>query len=107
MQCTAGDYWRPLYTVRIVAQFTLADFIEAIEIPLVDLINADTHISTRYNKGKYNYVRPNSEVDSHFYSFFPYTIKLWNDLPQETKACETVADFKVSLEKQTLRASYN
>ena len=101
--------WPPLSERR--ARTRLTTFYKArsrsIEIPLVDLINADTHISTRYNKGKYNYVRPNSEVDSHFYSFFPYTIKLWNDLPQETKACETVADFKVSLEKQTLRASYN
>ena len=46
-------------------------------------------------------------VDSHLYSFFPNTIRLWNNLPQETKACETIEDFKRSLEMQTLRDSYN
>ena len=98
--------WPPLSERR--ARTKLTTFFKArsssIEIPLDDLINTDTHISTRTST--LNYRIPQSSVDSHLYSFFPNTIRLWNDLPQQTKACETVVGFKRSLETQTLRDAY-
>ena len=97
--------WPPLSERRARTRLTTFHRSRSIEIPLADLINSDTHISTRTNK--HNYLIPHSSVDSHLYSFFPNTIRLWNNLPQETKACETIAGFKRSLETQTLRDSYN
>ena len=77
-----------------------------IEIPLEDLINANanTNIVTRSNT--HTFLAPHSRVDSHLYSFYPDTIRLWNNLPQHIKSCETTTGFKLSLEKQTLRATY-
>ena len=79
----------------------------AIEIPMDDLIpaNHNTNIVTRTNSQRF-YI-PDSRVDTHLYSFYPDTIRLWNQLPQQTKSCETIAGFKQALEKHTLRASYN
>ena len=99
--------WTPLSERRARAKLLTLHKARSrsIEIPLDDLINTDTHISTRTNKHKYRV--PHSSVDSHLYSFFPNTIRLWNNLPQQTKDCASFADFKRSLESQTLRESYN
>ena len=79
----------------------------AIEIPMDDLIpaNHNTKIVTRTNS--HRFFIPDSRVDTHLYSFYPDTIRLWNLLPQQTKSCESVAGFKQALENHTLRASYN
>ena len=79
----------------------------AIEIPMVDLIpaNQNTNIVTRTNT--HRLLIPDSRVDSHRYSFFPDTIRLWNHLSQQVKSCDTITGFKNALEKQTLRATYN
>ena len=45
-------------------------------------------------------------VDPHLYSFFPNTIRLWNNLPQHIKACETLASLNENLKLQTLRDAY-
>ena len=99
--------WAPLTERR--ARAKLLTLFKArsreIEIPLGDLTRTYPHMSTR--TGSHNYRTPHSSVDSHLYSFFPDTIRLWNNLPQQTKDCGTIADFKRSLETQTLRDSYN
>ena len=99
--------WTPLAERR--ARAKLLTFYKArareIEIPLDDLTYTDPHISTRTSS--LNYHIPHSSVDSHLYSFFPNTIRLWNSLPQQTKVCGTIADFKRSLEMQTLRDAHN
>ena len=79
----------------------------AIEIPMDDLIpaNHNTNIVTRTNT--HRIFIPDSRVDTHLYSFFPDTIRLWNQLPQQAKSCDTIAGFKQALENHTLRASYN
>ena len=99
--------WTPLSERRARAKLLTLYKARAreIEIPLDDLISTDPHISTR--SSSLNYRTPHSSVDSHLYSFFPNTIGLWNNIPQQTKVCGTIADFKRSLETQTLRDSYN
>ena len=100
--------WPPLSERR--ARIKLTTLHKAInghiEIPLDDLINANanTNIVTRSNT--HTFLAPHSRVDSHLYSFFPDTIRLWNNLPQHIKSCETTTGFKLSLEKHTLRATY-
>ena len=56
-----------------------------IEIPLDDLTPVGR--ATRHNTG--NYQITHSSVDSHLHSF-PSTLRMWNNLPQRTKACETL-----------------
>ena len=73
-----------------------------IEIPLDDLTPVGR--VTRHNTG--NFQIPQSSVDPHLYSFFPNTIRLWNNLPQHIKACETTASLNENLKLQTLRDAY-
>ena len=50
---------------------------------------------------------PFSSVDSHLYSFFPSTIRLWNSLPTSIKSSKTVSAFKASLDScTTFNSSY-
>ena len=71
-----------------------------IEISLDDLTPVGR--VTRYNTG--NFQIPQSSVDSHLYSFFPNanTIRVWNNLLQHIKACETLA----SLNMKTLNCRH-
>ena len=71
--------WAPLSERR--ARAKLITLFKAksgiIELPLDDLKCRNS--STRSHK--HNYFIPPSSVDSHLYSFFPNTIRLWNKLP--------------------------
>ena len=49
--------------------------------------------------GAYLYALPYSSVDSHLHSFFPSTVRLWNPLAGEAKACESLSAFKAALDK--------
>ena len=75
---------------------------KTIEIPLDDLIPINR--ATRHNTN--NFQIPQSSVDPHLHSFFPSTIRLWNNLPQHIKACETIASLTNNLKSQTLRDAY-
>ena len=61
----------------------------AIEIPMDDLIpaNQNTKIVTRTNT--HRLLIPDSRVDTHLYSFYPNTIRLWNQLPQQSQDLKT------------------
>ena len=48
---------------------------------------------------------PQSRVDSHLFSFFPSTIRLWNNLPQCTKLISNIDTFKTILNNTSLRNS--
>jgi len=63
------------------------------------------HLKMSYRKPE-NYAIPTSNVDSHLYSFYPSTIRLWNSLPADVKLSKSLDSFKTSLEGITLRASY-
>ena len=44
------------------------------------------------------YSRKFSPVNGHFYSFFPSTIALWNQLPAQVRGCEDIITFKKELD---------
>ena len=73
-----------------------------IEIPLNHL-----HRNKRNSRkfANHNYAVPVSIVDSHLYSFYPSTIRLWNRLPVDLQECDDTANFKSKLRKVLLRAS--
>ena len=71
----------------------------AIKIPLDDLIPVGR--VTRHSQDSLQI--PQSSVDSHLHSFFPSTIRLWNNLPQQIKACDSVASFRSKLQMHTIK----
>ena len=64
---------------------------EGIVIPLANLHG--TRLQTMHNK----YSLITSTIDSHHYSFFPRTIRDWNELPTSTANCSTIETFKREL----------
>ena len=97
--------WKPLEERR--AQLKLNILFKAkhglITIPLN--IEKKSHIHNTRNNNQ-TYIIPSSNVDSHKYSFFPNTIRLWNALPDTIKNCNSSESFKNNLNKITLRSSY-
>ena len=65
-----------------------------IDIPTTDLIPSAP--GTR--RSSTNYRQPQSTVDSHLYSFYPNTIRLWNSLPSATKGCTDIINFNRALD---------
>ena len=53
-----------------------------------------------------NFLVPSSSVDSHLYSFFPSTIRLWNSIPVSCKSQPSLDTFKSSLGEITLPNVY-
>ena len=52
------------------------------------------------------YFIPYSKVDSHKYSFYPSTIRLWNSLPSSIQSCSSTDSFKAALDNySTIKAS--
>ena len=100
--------WVPLEERR--AQIKLKTLFRAriglINIPLQQLnIPESFKYTTRQAAG--SFAIPTSNVDSHLYSFYPNTIRLWNSLPDEGKSLPNVDSFGNYLGKITLRSTYN
>ena len=60
-------------------------------LKLVDISLEHLKIKNRLTKQGNDgptYCRKFSPVNGHFYSFFPSTIALWNQLPAQVKGCE-------------------
>ena len=74
-----------------------------IDLPLDDL----TPVGRTTRNSDLKFRIPQSSVDSHLHSFISSTIRLWNNLPQHTKACNTVASFKSNICYLTLSSAYN
>ena len=67
-----------------------------------------SNVSTR--RGCNKFIIPQSNVNSHKYSFFPSTLRLWNNLPQNTKNSPDVDFFKRSIKSTnltSLKSSYS
>ena len=96
--------WHPLSERRARSKLTTLFKARAgtIEIPLDDLIPVGR--VTRHSKNSLQI--PQSSVDSHLHSFFPSTIRLWNNLPQHIKDCNTLESFRSKLETHTIRDAY-
>ena len=64
---------------------------------LLDHLNQNVRNSSRCPN---TYAIPTSAVDSHLYSFYPSTVRIWNALPAEIKKNSENCDiFKSRLEK--------
>ena len=64
-----------------------------IDIPIHDLLSRKIHTRTKTS----NLILPQSTINSHLYSFYPDTIRLWNSLPQSIKLSPTLSAFKSSV----------
>ena len=97
--------WVPLEERRAKSKLTtlFKTKLGAIDVPIEDLIVSQS----KTRRKNTNYFVPQSSVDSHLHSFFPSSIRLWNSIPDNVKACNTIAGFKSNLQKITVKASYN
>ena len=48
---------------------------------------------TRRGRDGYTYFREFSGIKSNINSFFPSTIRLWNNLPSDIKSCDEIDSF--------------
>ena len=101
--------WSPLEERR--AKIKLKLFYKAkmglIQIPFDHLNNNMTKPRYATRQATNSYAIPTSNVDSHLYSFYPSTIRLWNSLPEEAKKLPNVDHFGNYLGNITFRSTYN
>ena len=97
--------WIPLKEQRAKSKVTT--LFKAINgqtiLPIDDF---EMRTSGRTRSGTHIFKLPQSNVDCHLYSYFPSTIRLWNNLPITTKLSSSTEDFKKQLENITLKAAY-
>ena len=84
--------WLPLRERRARIKVTLLfkAFNGLIDIPPQDLLSRQIYTRSRAN----TLILPQSTVNSHLYSFYPDTIRLWNLLPEQIKYSESLPTFK-------------
>ena len=93
--------WKPLEETRARVKLNL--FFKA-KSGLIDLPPSQL---LEINKRKpLNYAIPASSVDSHLFSFYPNTIRLWNSLADEGKTLSSADSFNNYLNKKTIRSAY-
>ena len=97
--------WEPLEErrARIKVQTIFKARQNLIDIPM-DHLTINTRKKRNFNG--LTYTLPMSNVDSHLYSFYPSSIRLWNRLPADAQECEDVDTFTTKLKKITLRSNY-
>ena len=90
--------WKPLEERR--AQIKLNLFFKATKTNLVDIPIHHLDLNKMPTRRKNShYTIPTSNVDSHLYSFYPSTIRLWNTLPASCKQQSSADTFKANIEK--------
>ena len=56
-----------------------------------------THFTTRTRGHSLRLTRPFARTDIYFYSFYPSSIRLWNNLPCDIVECSSIEQFKDKL----------
>ena len=49
------------------------------------------------NSSVFDLQRPTCRTSAHQFSFFPHTVRLWNNLPPEVQSCGSLTTFKSNL----------
>jgi len=94
--------WKPLEERRAVSKLCL--FYKA-RTGLIDIPFNFTTSNRSRRAGAY--AIPASNIDSHLYSFYPSTVRLWNSLPADAKLAESIDSFKSTLDRIVVRSSYS
>ena len=97
--------WKPLQERR--AKTKLCTFYKArsgsFSIPMAELI---ANRGRTRSGSSTTYILPHSEVDTHLHSFFPNTIRLWNNIPEEIRNSGSIDCFKSRIDGITIKAQY-
>ena len=56
-----------------------------------------THFTTRTHGNSLRLTQPFARTDTYFYSFYPSSIRLWNNLPCDIVECSSIEQFKDKL----------
>jgi hypothetical protein len=94
--------WLPLQERRSKIKVTM---LYQIKNELV-LANKDDLIQSSSTRRPLNFFIPQSKKNCHLHSFFPSTIRLWNSIPDNIKATNSLSQFKSAIENHTLTCTY-
>jgi hypothetical protein len=94
--------WLPLQERRSKIKVTM---LYKIKNELV-LANKDDLIQSSSPRRPLNFFIPQSKKNCHLHSFFPSTIRLWNSIPDNIKATNSLSQFKSAIENHTLTCTY-
>ena len=96
--------WVPHQETRAKAKVTtlFKSLHNKIEIPTEQYKVRSPRMRTRQS-GYHTFDIPTSNVDSHLYSFFPNTIRMWNTLPDRIKILDNTEYFKTELQSINIR----
>ena len=64
-----------------------------------NIIHAPTEDLQSNHRKPLNYHIPQSNINSHLHSFYPSTLRLWNQLPYSTKSATSLTNFSAALKK--------
>ena len=96
--------WVPLEERRARSKVTL---IKRAELDLVKIPTEDLKLKkNNTRRAAHSYELPRSRTNSHLHSFFPSSIRLWNNLPNNIREIKTIDTFKLNLQGVTLRSNY-
>ena len=96
--------WKPLEERRAIIKLNL--FYKC-KMQLIDIHTNHLVLSKSCTRrGDRTYAIPTSNVDSHLFSFFPNSIRLWNAVPSAVKDSRSIDSFKSSLDEIILRSIY-
>ena len=90
--------------IKITTFYKGINELTTIPVPLNQHQTNPDRRSTRQS-GYQTYSLPASSVDSHLYSFFPSTLRLWNKLPLYIKSNSDIDTFKNALQFTTLKTA--
>ena len=95
--------WVPLEENRARSKLTL--FYRA-KNNIVDLPINHLRVNPRADRaGGFGYMIPQSNLNCHKYSYYPSTLRMWNNLPLYIKESKSIDCFKSNLEKIAVTSS--
>ena len=95
--------WKPLEERRAVIKLNL---LYKARNNMIDIPTSHLVINQSSTRRKNNYAIPTSNVDSHLYSFYPNTIRLWNSLPVECMQQSSAESFKKAVDQIIIKSAY-
>ena len=92
--------WKSLEEHR--ARNKVITFCKALKGETVLPVNDFKRVTVDTRQGNDKFVVPKSNINSHQYSYFPSTLRMWNNLPQEEKDLEKIEEFKNKIKDTNL-----
>ncbi len=94
--------WQPLQERRAKSKVTM---MYKIQMNLITVDKSDL-LPSSSPRTPHNFFIPQSKKNSHLYSYFPSTIRLWNSIPEHIKTSDSLDIFKSHIQNHIIKTSY-